>query len=177
MTISELVQLIRKSKQHSTLYHFTDEANFSSIAQHGILSKKELRQRNLWPPQAAGGNQLSWQLDLSRGIDPYVSLCFTRNHKMKFVAHQEGRLPNPRYLAIKPEVLEIPGTRISFGIANANDVEILPIADAIERLDLEVLYTRTDWKDPAINSRLRAAEKFEVLIPDAVPRQLIIGCH
>jgi hypothetical protein len=96
---------------------------------------------------------------------------------MKFLAHQAGRLPNPRYLVIQPEVLEIPGTRIALGVANANDVEILPVADAIDRLDVEVLYTRTDWKDPAINLRLRAAEKFEVLIPDAVPRALITGYY
>jgi hypothetical protein len=101
----------------------------------------------------------------------------TRNHGMKFLAHQAGRLPNPRYLAIQPEVLEIPGTRIALGVANANDVELLSVADAIDRLDVEVLYTRTDWKDPAINLRLRAAEKFEVLIPAAVPRALITGYY
>ncbi len=177
MTIGEFIQFIKKSTQHTTLYHFTDEANLPSIAQHGILSKHQLRERGLWPPAATGGNELSWQLDQHRGIDPCVSLCMTRNHGMKFLAHQAGRLPNPRYLAIQPEVLEIPGTRIALGVANANNVEILPVADAIDRLDVEVLYTRTDWKDPAINLRLRAAEKFEVLIPDAVPRGLITGYY
>lgn len=175
MTLEELVRFISGSTQHKTLYHFTDESNFPSIAQHGLLSKEQLRARGLWPPAATGGNTLSWQLDLHRGIDPYVSLCMTRNHGMKFLAQQDGRLPNPRYLAIKPEVLQIQGTRIAFGVANANNVEILPIADAIDRLDAEVLYTRTNWNDPAVNQRLRAAEKFEVLIPDAVPRDLITG--
>jgi len=177
MTVDELIQLIKCSTQHKTLYHFTDEANFPSVAKHGILSKQQLRARGLWPPPATGGNELSWQLDQLRGIDPCVSLCMTRNHGMKFLAHQEGRLPNPRYLAIQPEVLKISGVRIALGVANSNTAEILPVADAIDRLDLEVIYTRTDWKDPAIYSRLRAAEKFEVLIPDAVPRELIIGYH
>jgi hypothetical protein len=175
MTVEELVQFINASTQHKTLYHFTDEVNFPSISQHGLLSKEQLRVRGLWPPLATGGNELSWQLDQHRGIDPYVSLCMTRNHGMKFKAHQDGRLPNPRYLAIKPEVLQIAGTRIAFGVANANNVEILPIADGVDRLDAEVLYTRTDWNDPAINLRLRAAEKFEVLIPNTVPRELITG--
>ncbi|NQU47745.1 MAG: DUF4433 domain-containing protein [Planctomycetes bacterium] len=175
MTVEELIQFIKASTQHKTIYHFTDEANFPSITQHGILSKEQLRTRELWPPPATGGNELSWRLDQHRGIDPHVSLCLTRNHGMKFLAHQEGRLPNPRYLAIQPEVLQIPGARIALGVANANNVEILPVADAVDRMDVEVLYTRTDWKDPAIYLRLRAAEKFEVLIPNVVPRDLILG--
>jgi hypothetical protein len=177
MTVEELVKFINDSAQHSTLYHFTDEANFPSINQHGLLSKEQLRARGLWPPPKTGGNDLSRSLDLHRGIDPYVSLCMTQNHGMKHLAQQDGRLPNPRYLGIKPEVLQIPGTRIAFGVANANDVEILSIQDAVDRLDTQVLYTRTDWNDPAINLRLRAAEKFEVLIPNAVPRDLIIGYY
>jgi hypothetical protein len=175
MTVDELIQLINASTQHRTLYHFTDEANFQSIRQQGLLSKERLRARNLWPPPATGGNELSRELDQQRGIDPYVSLCMTRNHPMEFSARQDGRLPNPRYLAIKPEVLQIPGTRIALGIANANDVEILPVADAVDRLDVEVLYTRTNWSDPAMNLRLRVAEKFEALVPNEVARELIIG--
>jgi hypothetical protein len=175
MPVENLIRLISASTRHKTLYHFTDEANFPSIDQHGLLSKAELRARGLWPPAATGGNELSRQLDLRNGIDPYVSLCMTRNHGMKYLAHQAGRLPNPRYLAIKAEVLRIPGVRIAFGVANANEVEILPVADAAGRLDVEVLYSRTNWNDPAINLRLRAAEKVEVLVPTGVPRELITG--
>ena len=177
MTVEEFIQVINASSQHKTLYHFTDEANFPSVHEHGLLSKSQLRSRGLWPPLAMGGNELSQQLDQFRGIDPYVSLCMTRNHGMKFLAQQSGRLPNPRYLAIKPEVLHIPGVRIALGVANANDVEILPVADAVGRLDVEVLYARTNWRDPVINLRLRAAEKFEILIPDAVPGELIVGVY
>ncbi|WP_164750400.1 MULTISPECIES: DarT ssDNA thymidine ADP-ribosyltransferase family protein [unclassified Mesorhizobium] len=175
MTLEELIAGINASTQHKTLYHFTDEANFPTIKKHGILSKERLRALKLWPPAATGGNELSQHLDLQRGIDPYVSLCLTRNHGMKFLAHKEGRLPNPRYLAIKPEVLRIPGTRVALGVANANDVEILPVDEAVNRLDYEVLYTRTDWRDPGINQRLRAAERFEVLIPTSVAPEMIIG--
>lgn len=175
MSIDELVKFIEKSAQHRTIYHFTDEANFPSIRQHGILSKEQLRAKDLWPPLATGGNELSWQLDRCRGIDQYVSLCLTRNHKMKFVANQAGRLPNPRYLAVRAEALLLPGVKVAFGIANANDVEILPLEQAVDKLDIEVLYTRTDWRDPTINARLQIAEKCEILIPNSVPVQLIAG--
>ena len=94
---------------------------------------------------------------------------------MKYLAHNDGRLPNPRYLVISPEVLQIPGVQIAFGVANANDTVILPLSDALAHLDVEVVYTRTNWSDPDIQSRLRAAEKMEVLVPHGVPRDLILG--
>ena len=94
---------------------------------------------------------------------------------MTYLAQRDGRLPDPRYLKISPNVLALPGTRIAFGIANSTGVEILPVAEAINRLDIEVLYTRTDWSNPEIQSRLQQAEKFEVLVPDAVPRKMIVG--
>ena len=82
---------------------------------------------------------------------------------------------NTTALGIKPEVLLIPGARIALGVANANVVEIAPVSDVVDRLDVEVLYTRTNWRDPVVYSRLCTAEKFEVLIPNAVPRDLITG--
>lgn len=174
MNTDQLVSYIKRSVQHRTLYHFTDESNFPSIDARGLLSKETMRQEGWWP-HATGGNELSRQLDTKCGIDPYVSLCMTINHRMKYLAQRDGRLPNPRYLKISPNVLTIPGTRIAFGIANSNGVDILPVAEAIDRLDIEVLYTRTDWSDPEVQSRLQEAEKFEVLVPNAVPRKMIVG--
>ena len=174
MTVDELVTKISRSTQHRYLYHFTDKSNFSSIAAKGLLSKAKMREEGWWP-DATGGNQLSWDLDALRGIDGYVNLCMTTNPLMKYLAQKDGRLPEPRYLAIKPAVLKMEGMRIAFGVANANEVEILPVADALEQLDVEVLYTRTDWTNAAIQQRLTAAEKLEVLVPDVVPRKLIAG--
>lgn len=174
MNIDELVAAITKSTQHRYLYHFTDTSNFPSIGTKGLVSKAQMRKEGWWP-DATGGNQLSWDLDSHRGIDKYVSLCMTKNHPMKYLAQKDGRLPEPRYLAIEPEILKIPGIRIAFGVANSNDVEILPVEDAIAKLDVEVLYTRTDWSSAEIQQRLSAAEKLEVLVPDLVPRKLIAG--
>lgn len=175
MTVDELIDIIKKSSQHKYLYHFTDEANFPSISARGLLSKQRMREEGWWPPLATGGNALSHDLDTRRGIDPYVSLCMTSSHRMKFLAQRDGRLPNPRYLRIQPEVLKIEGTCIAFGVANANEVEILPVAEAVQKLDVEVLYERTNWSDPAVQQRLQAAEKFEVLVPHNVPIDLISG--
>lgn len=174
MTVDELIAIIENSQQHRFLYHFSDEANFHSIGGRGLVSKATMRAENWWP-DAPGGNALSWSLDTHRGIDPYVSLCLTTNHSMKSFAERDGRLKNARYLAISPRVLKIPETKVSFGIANSNDAEILTLDAALGKLDTEVLYTRTNWSDPSIQQRLRGAERIEVLVPNAVPRDLIVG--
>ena len=175
MTIDEFIALILQSPQHRHLYHFTDVSNFRSIDDRGLLSKANMRSEGLWPPKKSGGNRWSHELDISRGIDDDVSLCFTCNHPMKYSAYMDGRLPNPRYLKISPCVLKFSGVRIASGIANANTTKILPLEEAIEELDIEVIYSRTNWSDAEINQRLTVAEKFEVLIPKAVPRNLIKG--
>ena len=174
MTIDELIAHINASPQHKHLYHFTDESNLETIAEKGLLSKSQMRAEGWWPA-TTGGNQLSHQLDDYRGISDYVSLCFTRNHPMKFLANQDGRLPSPRYLGITTEVLRVPGVRVAFGVANANETIILDLADAIAQIDIEVIYSRTDWRDPQVQARLRAAEKMELLVPNGVPRPLIAG--
>ncbi len=174
MPIEEFIAHIKRSPQHRYLYHFSDESNFDSINRLGLVSKERMRAEGWWPT-TTGGNDWSHTQDTARGIDPYVSLCFTSNHPMKFVAHNEGRLPSPRYLAINPDVLLVPGVRIAFGVANANDTVILPLNEALAQIDIEVIYSRTDWSDPTVNARLRAAEKMEILVPHGVERAMIAG--
>jgi hypothetical protein len=94
---------------------------------------------------------------------------------MCHVASKEGRIKTPRYLAISPDVLELEGIKIALDVANKSGVQILDLDTALESLDVQVLYTRTDWKQPAINERLRAAEKCELLVPECVPVKLIKG--
>ncbi len=127
-------------------------------------------------PDAAGGNLLSRGLDAHKGIDAYVSLCMTMNHPLKYLAQKAGRLPDPRYLAIASDVLKRDGVRIALGVANATEVEILPLADALAhgKVDVEVLYLRTDWKDPVVQQRLQIVKKWEILVPDHVPCDLIV---
>ena len=174
MTLDQLIQTINQSGIHKNLYHFTDESNFDTIGKRGLLSKAQMRQEGWWPAKT-GGNEWSHDQDLARGVDPYVSLCFTTNHPMKYLAHKDDRLPNPRYLIISPEVLRIEGVQIAFGVANANDTEVLPIFQALDRLDVEVIYSRTDWTNAEIQARLKAAERMEVLVPHGVARELILG--
>lgn len=125
-------------------------------------------------PTRPGGNDLSHRLDENRGISDYVSLCLTQKHPMEHVARNDGRIPDPRYLRIDTCVLDIPGVRFAFGVANASETRIVDLVAALPDVDTEVLYKQMDWHDPEIQLRLRAAEKYEILIPGCVPVQMIL---
>ena len=100
-------------------------------------------------------------------MDRYVHLCFRSNHPMEYLARQDGRVVNSIFLEIHPSVLQFEGVRFTADVSNKSGVESVSIAKAV--IDYEVLYTRTDWSDPAIQQRLKQVEKYEVLVPCCIP--------
>ncbi len=172
MTVDEFKKILAKGHVYRSLYHFTDTANLESIAKHGILSTKQATEYGI-TIAVYGGNEWSRDADAHKGLEDYVNLCFTTSHPMCHIAHMEGRIPNPQYLPIHPDVLKIARVKITIGVANKADTEILDVDEGLGQIDCEVLYTRTDWSDPDIQLRLRSAEKCEILVPKAVPVNLI----
>jgi hypothetical protein len=106
-------------------------------------------------------------------MDGYVHLCFFSEHPMEWLARQDGRIVSSRFLRISPDVLNIPGVLITDGVANKATVQPRPAEEMIAKLDLKVIYTRTDWKDPVIQERLKAARLCEILVPRGVAVSLI----
>lgn len=155
------------------LYHFTDRRNLDLIRKHGGLHPMtDLEKMGVTVP-AAGGNQWSREADERKGMGSYVHLCFRSNHPMEFIARQEGRIADTIFLEIHPSVMHFKGVRFTQDVANKASVESVPIMEAAELIDFEVLYTRTDWSDPTIQQRLKQAEKYEVLVPCCIPLKYI----
>ena len=106
-------------------------------------------------------------------MDAYVHLCFFDEHPMEYVAKKDGRISETRFLKIAPSVIETPGTMIVDRVSNRADAWPRPAEEMVSQLDLEVIYTRTDWKDAEIQKRLQAARRCEILVPKSVPLTLI----
>jgi hypothetical protein len=174
MTIDEFVKILTESSQHKYLYHFTDRSNLESIQKFGIKSKTALQALNI-TPKAPGGNVWSRAADATKGLLNYVNLCFTRDHPMCHAAKGDGRLTDPIYIAISPDVLKIAGAKVTVDVANKAGVVLHDVAKGLILLDNDVIYNRTDWKDAAVKARLNAARKYELLIPVEVPLNLITG--
>jgi hypothetical protein len=155
------------------LFHFTDRRNLAAIRQHGgLLALSELKRRGITVP-APGGNDWSHEEDVRRGRDEYVHLCFRPTHPMEHVARAEGRISDSIYLNVHPEVLQWEGVLFTPDVSNKRGVQSYSIDAAADMIDYEVLYTRTDWRDPAIKQRLLQAEKCEILVPGFIPLELI----
>lgn len=155
------------------LYHFTDRRNLDLIRQNGgLFPHSQLVARGIVPP-APGGNDWSHDADRLNGVDGDVHLCFRSSHPMEHVARQQQRIADTIYLQINAVVMQWAGVRFTSDVSNKSGVSAVPIATAQPLIDFEVLYTRTDWNDPAIKERLKQAEKCEVLVPHAIPLDLI----
>jgi hypothetical protein len=155
------------------LYHFTDRRNLPSIQNcGGLFPKAELDGKGVAIP-AAGGNQWSFDADKTRGLHNYIHLCFRSNHPMEYVARQDGRIVDSIFLQIHPSVLNYTGVRFTADVSNKSGVTLYTLEQARDIIDFQVLYTRTDWSDPAIQERLKQAEKYEILVPNPIPLSLI----
>lgn len=152
-------------------FHFTDTRNLPSIREHGLLSMYELRERMII--MAPGGNDWSLDADKRSGMDRYVHLCFFEEHPMEYIAKKEGRIERSRFLRIDPSVLTMDGVLISKEVSNKAGALPKPADEMVGELDLQVIYTRTDWSDAKIQARLRAARKCELLVPGQVAVDLI----
>jgi hypothetical protein len=163
----ELGAFVSDTIDMSYLFHFTDTRNIPSIKQHGLLSLRELKRRDI-VVSAFGGNEWSHDEDERRGLDDFVHLCLRRSHPMEYKAKKDGRLLETKFMRISPSVLLEPGVMFTDQVANKAGCQPFDWEQAKEKLDWQVLLTRTDWKDAAIRERLQTASKYEVLVPRQV---------
>jgi hypothetical protein len=151
------------------LYHFTDRRNLASIRDTGgLYSTAKLHEKGI-KTFHPGGNDISLESDRRFGMDQFVHLCFNTNHPLEFLARQDGRIQRTAWLYVDPSVLCRKGVLFTPGVANRAGMEQVPISDATDMIDFEVLYTRTDWSDPAVFARRQAAERCEILVPNTIP--------
>ena len=159
--------------QISVLYHFTDRRNVSLIRElKGLYPLAKLNEMGIQIP-APGSNEWSRDADAIKGMEQYVHLCFRNNHPMEHVARRDGRIGDSIFLQVHPEVIQWEGVRFTPDVANKSGVQSYTIEEARGMIDFEVLYTRTNWRNAAIQQRLQQAEKYEILVPRFIPLELI----
>ena len=169
--VDKFVEILKN--KNLWFYHFTDTRNLPTIRQKGLLSTHTLKNSGI--QMMPGGNDWSLTADGRSGMDKYVHICFFKEHPMEFIAKKEGRIESTRFLRIDPSVLQITGTMISDMVSNHANAKPKPPEEIVAKLDLEVIYKRTDWKDPKIQARIKRARLYEILVPNGVPIELIRG--
>jgi hypothetical protein len=155
----------------SCFYHFTDTRNLESIREHGLLTLHDIKKSGIQVP-VLGGNDWSHEEDARRGLDRFVHLCFFSEHPMEWVAREkDNRIKESRFIPVLRDVLSWDNIRFTSGVANKSGSRLLTLKEASETMDFEVIYDRTDWKDPEIQKRRNAAKKYELLIPRSIPKE------
>jgi len=102
-----------QEKKIIKLYHFTDSSNLASIKKNrGLYSwiYCELNDIQIIKP---GGDDLSRKLDKKYNLQDYVRLSFNKNNPMLQIAKNEGRIQDPVFLEIDPEVIYLKDTQFS----------------------------------------------------------------
>lgn len=167
-------QFVGALQQHRRrLFHFTDHRNIPSISEHGLLPTRTISDRGV--VVVTGGDAGSLLIDRQKGLDAFVSFSFCRSHPMAHVAQAEGRIEAVRILTICPSVLLRPGVLFSDQVATANAAKIAAPEEMISLMDLSATYQRLDWKTADGQQRRAAAEKWEALVPEVIPPELIFG--
>lgn len=156
-------------------YHFTDTRNVDSIRAFGGLKCLRALKKQQIDIVAPGGNDWSHETDESGGLDAFVHLCLRDQHPMEYIARQDGRILTAKYLRIHPSIVTAEGIRFTADVSNKSGVQLLTMSEAAEALDFEVIYSWTNWKDPEIQKQLRKAAKYELLIPEGIPLNMILN--
>lgn len=160
-----------------SIWHFTDLSNLESIQKYGVLSLRNIINSKI-DVACYGANELSHNLDISKGLDQFVHLSLIPEHPMQYVKRKNGEIPNPVWLEIDASVLFKNKSIFSNQVANKTGAKLYgDINDLAEYIDLDVLWSRTDWRNPQIQQRRKEAKYGEIMIQDKINIQDIIGVY
>ncbi len=160
-----------------SIWHFTDMSNIQSIKNNGLLSLRNLINNKI-NVACYGANELSHKLDISKGLDQFIHLSLIKDHPIQYIKTKNQEIPNPVWLEIDAKVLFKKKSIFSDTIANKTGAKIYTdINDLARFIDLDVLWSRTDWRDPQIKQRRKQAKYGEIMIKDSIEIQDIIGVY
>jgi len=94
---------------------------------------------------------------------------------MQYVKKRNEDIPNPVWLEIDASILFSNNNIFSNQVANKTNVRTYNIEDLAKYIDLDVLWGRTDWRDPDIQKRRKSAKYGEIMIKNKIDIKDIVG--
>lgn len=149
-------------------YHFTDKSNLQSIIESGgLLSWKYCRQNSIDIP-VQGGNELSQDLDESKGLSNYVRLSVCKSHPMMFVPPSRAR--NCVILKISSNVICENAVLFADRNATRNDARIGSEIENLRSIRFDVC---TQNNPLNLNEEEKPFYQAEVLVYEKIPLEYI----
>jgi len=162
-------QRVLQENNISILYHFTDQSNLKSIKENGGLYSWYYCDRNNIVIPMTGNSSLGRSLDEEFGLEDFVRLSFIKDHPMKHVAMNEGRITKPYLLKVSVEVCYFENTRFSDMNAAARRHTNNDTFEFLETLRFD-LFPRSYFDLTPTEKKLHQAE---VLVKTWIPAEYI----
>lgn len=171
-TKSEEYKEIIAREHISKLYHFTDRDNLDSIiTTGGLYSWADCAANNIMIAKP-GGDDTSRSLDRRDGLQHFVRLSLCRDHPMKYIAMNDGRIDNPVLLEISPEVIYWSETRYADRNATKNGAQIGSDIDDFEEIHFSSVRASNQFDLPEEEKEFYQAE---VLVKNFIPLEYILN--
>lgn len=160
------------------LHYITPVANLGSIVTYGVLSHNLAARL----PHASVASEEVQDRRAHRRVPggwplhDYANLYFDARNAMMY-KRKDNAIPLA-VVRLHPNVLDLPGSVITDGNAASNDTVFLRSPSGLARLDEEQVYAQSwDDPDPWIKAERKRARCAELLVPNRVEPQFILGCY
>lgn len=160
------------------LHYITPVANIGSIVTYGVLSYNLAARL----PHASVASEEVQDRRAHRRVPrgwplhDYANLYFDARNAMMY-KRKDDAIPLA-VVRLHPNVLDLPGSVITDGNAASNDTAFLHSPSGLARLDEEQVYAQSwDDPDPWIKAERKRARCAELLVPNRVDPQFILGCY
>jgi hypothetical protein len=153
-------------------------ANMPSVLERGILSHNKIRgipHKSIAMPEIQDRRQLR-VVPGGRPLHDYANLYFhTRNPMMYLRRNQHLDLC---ILRISPEVLDLPNVVIADRNASTDYVRFAASPNGLSMVNYDLVFAR-DWnhENPIEKAKHKAVKCAEVLVPERIEPNFIIGCY
>lgn len=161
------------------LHYITHTENLASIARHGLLSHKSVSgmQHVSVALQSVQDRRAAKKVPNGRSLHEYVNVYFHCRNPMMYRLIASGAI-DLAVIRVSEAVLDIPGVIITDGNAAADTTRFMPVATGLGQLDKSRVHAKW-WTslDPIHKAELKRQRCAEVLVPDKIAPECIIGCY
>jgi hypothetical protein len=166
----EKIRKYLKKRGITSVWHFTDRSNLTSILKYGILSLKKIKQKNIML-EHTGADTLSHSLDKYKGLDQYIHLSFIKDHPMYHIAKSRQSIIDPVWLEIDISVLFEKNTLFCDKVANDSTAKLFKIDKIKKKIDFDTMLFSL------IFDEYKEARKAEILVLDHISSDKILGVY
>lgn len=176
ITTENFISLTNGKAPFSALYSIMPIENIPSIIKHGILSH-ELACKYNHKSVALEDVQNKREIKIinARKLHSYANLYFDSHNPM--LSKLRDLNESICILAIKPEIMNTSGTIVTDRNAASNIVQFVDTVEMTKVLNFDKIYMKywTNDENPYVVNENKQIKCAEVLIPDCVPFDFIIG--